>query len=71
MPDMSTGKRIFLGIELAAWLGVFAWLFGGRDATANLIFVLPVVLALIGLRMAVSVVAGAFVSVWRGVAGRE
>lgn len=63
----STRTRIALFLELAGWLAVFTWLFAGRDATANLILVLPVALAMIGLRIAASIVVGAFASVWRGV----
>ncbi len=64
-------KRAALFLELAAWIAVFVWLFAGRGATANLLFVLPIVLALIGLRLAASIVTDEFASVWRGMTWRD
>jgi hypothetical protein len=57
-------------IELALWLAAFAWVFSHGDSGANLIFVWPLVVLAIGARLALSVMAGAFASVWRGLAGR-
>lgn len=57
-------------IELALWCIVFVALFAHAGADANLLFVTPVVLVLIALRMAGAVVADAFASVWRGLIGR-
>lgn len=71
MCAMNARKRIFLALELVIWTGVFAWLFFGNEAGANLVFGLPVVLALIGVRVALAVVVDAFVSVGRGLLGRE
>lgn len=67
MKPASRAARI---IELAIWLAAFAWLFGRGDAGANLIFVWPLVVFVIGVRLLLSVVAGAFASAWRGLIRR-
>ena len=67
---MKTALRTDRIIELALWLAAFAWLFSHGSTGANLIFVWPLVVLAIGMRLALSVVAGAFASVWRGLVGR-
>lgn len=65
-------RRIALILELAAWVVGLVWLFSRPgNAGTNLIGGSIIVPALIGLRIALAIIFGAFASVARGIIGRD